>query len=231
VFYASTYRPPVYQSYNTYNTYNTYAAPSAAPSYESAPIPSGDGWDLLSAGDLREARRAFDRAMIARPGDALAAIGYSISTALLERDQEAVAIMRRALREDPEALHEVPQGVRIDDHLRNLALRYEARSQARRDVDDQFMLAVMRYLLGDVHQAFYALDRGLDLGDSDASAANLRSLIRQAMEQPSSRAPVTAPMAPAAAPTAPRGAVPPQENQTSAPVTLVPADSDWDIPF
>ena len=61
---------------------------------------------------------------------------------------------------------------------RALAEHYD--EQARRqygNVDALFMVATLRYLLGNDSAAHYAIDVGINLGDNDESAHILRSLI------------------------------------------------------
>jgi hypothetical protein len=139
------YRPAyVYDSYYTglpyyYDSYDNYpSSPSSDDSgivttYPPAPQvynTSDDGWDLLISGDAREARRVFDRAVAVHPNDGLTQIGYSISAGMLGRYDDAVASMRKALRDDPESLNEVPENDTLDASLRQLLEHYAGDRQA-----------------------------------------------------------------------------------------------------
>jgi thioredoxin-like negative regulator of GroEL len=161
-------------------------------------VSTNDGWGLLADGNARDARRVFDRQMSASQNDGLAHIGYALSAALLERDDEAIAVMRLALRVDPEAIREVPQDQRVHDQIRIVLDRFLDRAdQDPRDVDAHFMIAVLRFMMGDSTLSFFAIDRALDGGDADPAAQNLRLMIREAMEQSAPFVPQTTPSSPA----------------------------------
>jgi hypothetical protein len=187
-YYPVYYSLPTYVYEPVYTSYPDYSTPSY-----SSPVAysSNDGWGLLADGNARDARRAFDRQMNAYQNDGLAYIGYALAAALLNRDDEAVAVMRLAMRIDPESILEVPFDQRLHDQIWfALDLFLDRADRNPQDVDAQFMIAALRFMMGDSTLSFFAIDRALDGGDMDQSAMNLRALIRQAMEE-------TAPFVPA----------------------------------
>jgi hypothetical protein len=144
-----------------------------------AAVPTGNGWELLDRGDPREARRVFTHAVNAHPADALPKIGYALSTALLDRDQEAADVMRQAMRLDPESILDVPQTPAILEQAQSLIDRYRTvgySAMGERDV--HFMMAVMLTLKGELAMAYYTIDTAAERGDVDASAANLKGVLR-----------------------------------------------------
>lgn len=139
-------------------------------------------WELLAAGEAREARRLFDRQMQQYPSDGLPRVGYALAAALLERHDEAQQSMREALRHDPDSLNELPDPVIESAHVQSLLSVYEARAAAdARDIDAMLMLSAMRYVLGDPALAYFAVDTAIERGDSDISARNLKGLIHDAL--------------------------------------------------
>ena len=235
--YYYPYYYPYYYSYSYYPVYSDpvyYAAeetytPAPAPYEEKAAPVSVDPWELLNGGNAREARRLFARQIDQHPNDGLPQIGYAIASTLIDRKLEAISMMRRALKNDAEAIVEIPQAQGVMTAIDDALNEYIAMSDRRADsVDAQFMIAAMRFMLGDTSRAFYAIDRAADWGDKDASAANLHAIIRKAMEQPAAPAP-TAPPA-ESSPTGQPVYMPP----VNAPVEPPPAEpekSPWDIPF
>jgi tetratricopeptide (TPR) repeat protein len=178
---------------------------------------SQEARDLLRDGDAREARRAFDRAVSAYPSDGLPLVGYALSAGLLQRYDEAVDSMRRAMRRDPQSLNEVPQDDDLRQEFKPLLDYFEARlQQSPDDIDANFMIAALRYLTGDEAMAYFSIDRAMEAGDRDVSAVNLKAVIRNALDRgPSDRAPSLsmfeqAPPAPASDPQA-------QENEVEVP--------------
>lgn len=227
-YYPSTYYVPVYSDPVYYSSAQTYT-PAPAPYEKQEPVAeTADAWDLLNSGNPREARRVFAREIDLHPNDGLPQIGYAIASTLIERKIEAIAMMRRALKNDPEAIHEVPQADGVLKAIEDALDEYIEMSDRRADnVDAQFMIAAMRYMLGDVSHAFYAVDRAMDWGDRHDSAANLHAIIRKAMEQPQQPAPQPQPATPAQPAYAPlmMDVAPPQ------PPTIVPDDQPWEVPF
>jgi tetratricopeptide (TPR) repeat protein len=163
-----------------------YAPASAAPA-------GASGWDLLIAGDVHEARRAFDRAMNALPHDGLPQIGLALANGLLDRDAEAVSTMRQAMREDPEAILEVPRDAALMERIEVLLGRYEDRAKRSvSDIDAQFLIAALRVIKGDYAMAYFAIDKVIERGDSDAAAQNLKRVAQAALEKaPSESVPAT----------------------------------------
>jgi tetratricopeptide (TPR) repeat protein len=144
---------------------------------------SQDGWELLGSGDAREARRVFDRAINVYPADGLPLIGYSIAAARLDRHEEAVEYMRRALRTDPEALNEVPQDEQVQQQISQALSVFENRAQSSDDPDSLFMVAALRYLAGEEALAYFAIDRVTDRGYNDASDVNLKAVIQATIDE------------------------------------------------
>jgi hypothetical protein len=137
-----------------------------------------EAWALLAEGAVVRAHDTFDCLARITPDDALPKIGLAIAAGLHDEHGEAVHTMRDALRQDPVSLLDVPAGSRLDEQLHALAEHYD--EQARRqygNVDALFMVATLRYLLGDDSAAHYAIDVGINLGDNDESAHILQSLI------------------------------------------------------
>ena len=140
---------------------------------------------------MREARRAFDRDVQNAPGDGLPQIGYAITAGLLERYDEAVASMRKALRDDPDAFKEAPHDVKIVEQMRTLLTHYRnvTRDNAN-DIDGQFMTAALRHLIGEDALAYYAVSKAIEAGDKDQSVIVLKVLIQRTLDaQPDSSEP------------------------------------------
>jgi tetratricopeptide (TPR) repeat protein len=154
-------------------------------------IAPNDGWELLAQGDAREARRSFDRAREAFPNDGLPRVGYAIACALLDRGDEAVSEMRRVIRDDPDALDEVPQDEALMVQVQHVIDLMNARTQERSDdADAYFMIAALRYVMDEDARAYLAIDMALDRGDRDRSARQLKSMIQQAIERDADQEPV-----------------------------------------
>jgi hypothetical protein len=224
--YYPTYYYPVYSDPIYYSSAEVYT-PAPAP-YETEPAPiTGNAWDLLDEGNAREARRQFAREIDTHPNDGLPQIGYAIASTLIDRKIEATAMMRRALKNDPEAIHEVPQTQGLIQAMEAALDEFVEMSDRRADnVDAQFMIAAMRYMLGDVSRAFFAIDRATDWGDKDASAVNLHGIIRKAMEQPAQPAP-----APSTAPAGQPAYSPMMEFTPVQPPTILPEEKPFQVPF
>jgi tetratricopeptide (TPR) repeat protein len=159
---------------------STYPPSTYPPQLTSA----NDGWEYLASGDAREARRAFDQSVTAYPSDGLPKIGYALSAALLDRDQEAAEYMRRALREDPESLREIPLSEDLRVQLRPLLDEYLRNSkQNPSDVDALLMLAVLHTIDGNDAMAYFAIDRAVDIGDRDVASGNLKRMIQQSLDR------------------------------------------------
>ncbi len=201
-YYAPVYSQPYPVATTTYATYETYSTTTVADAYSTTSM--DQAWQMLANQNYREARRYFDRAMNAHPNDGLAQIGYALAASSIYRNTEAVSMMRRALRNDPEAIRSVPRSAEIDVVLGRLLTQWQDSSNANLDdADAHFMVAALRYMLGDSGRALFAIDRTADLGDTDASSQNLRIIIRQATEagrtqsvSPANSTPPVAPMAP-----------------------------------
>ena len=145
---------------------------------EPCPWTLAAAWDLLARG-RDEAYDAFICLHQDMADEGSAAIGLSLSAALLGLHDEAYAAMREAARIDPEALRYIAADDRIRALIREGAHVYEDLArQAYGDIDALFMVAALRIALGEDVRAGYALDAGSSLGDTDAAVVNLRALIR-----------------------------------------------------
>jgi len=176
------------EPYSTYDAVPQWSESEAADGYtgssgEVTVIAPNDGWELLSQGDAREARRSFDRAREAFPSDGLPRVGYAIASGLVDRADEAVSEMRRVLREDPDALDEVPQDEALMVEVQRLIDAMNVRFQdSNDDVDALFMMASLRYVMDEDARAYLAIDIALDRGDRDRSATQLKSMIQSSIE-------------------------------------------------
>lgn len=148
-------------------------------SLQQCPWTMAAAWDLLA--EYRdEAYEAFGCLAEAMPRDGLAAIGLSLSAALLDRHEEAYAAMRRAIRLDPEAANFLPHDDRIQPLLTEAANHYEQQARiSYGDLDALFMAAALRYMLGEQGAAYYAIDAAITLGDTDTAALQLKAMIME----------------------------------------------------
>lgn len=176
------------QPFSSFDSVPAYT-PSVLGSDDVIDYPVGDdpsltgGWLLLATGQAREARRAFYRETQIRPADGLPLIGYAISAGLLDRYAEAVAVMRDAMGIDPEALSEVPQHDDVFYMVEELLAYYEQQTRLTPgDPNAWYMTAALRYVIGEYTPAYFAIDRAIELGDSDQSALNLKGQIRSMIE-------------------------------------------------
>ena len=150
---------------------------------EPCPQTLAEAWGLLADSRSGEAADAFDCLADAIPDDGLPLVGYALAAALLDEHEVAVANMREALRADPESLRYVPDDERLHGQLMQLVEHYEYRARHQYgDLDALFMVASLWYLLNQEQAAGYAIDVAITLGDRDASALGLRSLIESALE-------------------------------------------------
>jgi len=181
---------PFYDTYN-YSNYSYETVPQATSTiYASAPysptvyVPDpcpetmADAWELLAGGSADAALEAFDCLADVLPDDGLPLIGFALAASLLDEHEDATAVMREALRVDPEALRYVPDDERLHGQLAQLVVHYETRArQQYGDVDALFMVAALWYLLGQEDTAHYAIDIAVTLGDADPSTLSLQALL------------------------------------------------------
>jgi hypothetical protein len=181
-----------YQPYATYlpyssSTYDPYASNGfTTDAYAPEPAPTwsvDQAWDLLADGDFISAREIFGAQIDALPNDAYARIGFGIATAMLGNHEAGTHAVRRAMRDDYEAIRYVPEDPRLAQSLASLAEFYGRRAQDAQygDPDALFMVGAMQYLLGNFEQAHYALEVGREQGDLDGSIVNLRALVEAAV--------------------------------------------------
>ena len=176
--YSGTYYEP--QPY-PYEPLPAYGTPDQA-----APVPLvsiDEAWNLLMAGSFAEAQDGFMGLVIAGLDAGEARVGYAIASALQGKTDAAVTAMRRALREDPGAIRAVPSSAALDDRIRAAMEVFAARVRTTpADVDALFMVASMRYLLGDDAVAYFAIDAAMQHGDLDPSTANLAKVLEEGMK-------------------------------------------------
>lgn len=143
-----------------------------------------DGWDMLASGDVHEARRVFMRAADDAAADGLPQVGFALASAKLERWTEALLAMRRAMRIDADALNKVPDDPIVVEAVQaSLEHFNKALKQMPNDADALFMVAAMQFLTGEDASAFLTIETALEKGDKDESAANLKRLIRAALDE------------------------------------------------
>ena len=153
--------------------------------YTPDPCPGtvADAWELLVGGSSGAALEAFDCLAGLLPDDGLPLIGYALAASQRDEHEDAIAVMREALRVDPESLRFVPDDERLRGQLMQLVEHYEYRARHQYgDVDALFMVAALWYLLNQEQTAYYAIDVAVTLGDGDASTLNLKSMIESAWE-------------------------------------------------
>ena len=166
--------------YGTSTTYITFGTQLPFDWHGPAPCSATgtEAWALLTDGQAVAAHRAFECLSPAVPDDGYLLVGLAISAAAIGEHDHAVTAMRTAMRVDPVALLEVPGSDRLDVLLSDTADHYDARARAGYgDVDALFMVAALRYLLGQHHIAHYAIEIAVTLGDVDPSTHNLKGLI------------------------------------------------------
>lgn len=140
----------------------------------------GDGWALIAADEAGAARNAFAIEAESHPDEGLPKAGYAISSAALGDDARAHRAMRRALRFEPKALHDVPVDDPLRDRLGALIERYEQRIRdGHGSPDDQFMVAALAYVRGDYELAEARVDGAVESGDSDPTTLALKGLIAE----------------------------------------------------
>lgn len=192
------------------SSHQAYEPPNA-PAAAAPQLRANDGWVLLMTGDAREARRAFDREIVNSPGDGLPQIGYALAAGAMERYDDAIAAIRKAVREDPDSFREVPHDGRIADQIRGLLTHYRNVTREKPDdVNALFMSAALRYMMGEDALGYFAISKGIAAGDKDESAEILRAALQRALDaEPEtvtvpSAAPASEPATAPAGPTAPR---------------------------
>ena len=161
-----------------------YYAPVTQITYEPL-LPSIDeGWALLADGTFEEALGVFSELLYALPEEASPRIGYAIASGMLYRNGAAISAMRRAIIDDAHALLDVPIEPLITEHYRWLLEHFSERvREDAEDIDGLFMVAVMRFILEEPTQAYFAIDLAMRRGDEDHSAENLKALISDVIEQ------------------------------------------------
>lgn len=179
---------PWYLHYGlTWPTYITqYHSWYGVASYEPQPCWAtlAEAWELLAERRAAAAHDAFDCLSQALPNDGLPMIGFALSAAQLDLPEIAVETMREAMRVDPEALHYVPDDDRLAQEVSDRVQYYEDRARhTYGDVDALFMVAALRYMLGELPAADYALDVAITLGDVEVSTFKLKAIIESALAE------------------------------------------------
>jgi len=140
-------------------------------------------WALLADGQAAAAFQAFKCLSQTVPDDGYLLVGLALAAAAIDEHDLAVTALRTAMRVDPVSLLDVPGGDRLDVLLSNAANYYDARARAGYgDVDALFMVAALRYLLGQDAFAHYAIEIAITLDDDDPSTRNLKGLIEASPE-------------------------------------------------
>ena len=122
------------------------------------------------------------------PDDGYLLVGLAIAATSANDHDRAVTALRTAMRVDPVSLLDVPRGDGLDRLLVAAADNYDARARSNYgDVDALFMVAALRYLLGEDAAAHYAVGIAIAIGDDDASSRNLKGLIEASPEDPALR--------------------------------------------
>ena len=85
--------------------------------------------------------------------------------------------MRRALRNEADALHYVTLDNRLQTSVSTLADRYARSSVYGNDADRYFLLASLYFLLNNPQAAYDSLIQGQKAGDDSVSAKNLEHLV------------------------------------------------------
>ena len=141
-------------------------------------------WSLLGEGQIETAQEMFAAIVAQMPYEGEARVGYAVTTALLGDGERAVALMRRALMDDPKALYDVPPDAAVREKIELLLEAYSALVRADlANTDMLLMAASLRFILEDYPGAFFASDAGLKAGDDSESALNLHALLREVMFQ------------------------------------------------
>jgi len=146
-----------------------------------APATIDEAWQLLVDGFLTEAREMFVEIGTRYPFEGEPQIGYAIAAGLLHDDEAAAFALRKAMTDQPEAIVLVPQNLAMQGHLERLLDRWEEKSRVEPSADAMFMIAALRFMLQDEATAYFAVDEAINAGDDDASARNLKDIIRASM--------------------------------------------------
>lgn len=137
-----------------------------------------EAWTLLADGLTAAAYEAFECLAMTVPADGSLLVGLALSAAFAGEHDLAVTALRAAMRNDPVSLLDVPVSDPIDALLAAAADHYDARARGSYgDADALFMVAALRYLLGQDHAAHYAIEVAVTVGDDDDSTGNLKGLI------------------------------------------------------
>ncbi len=170
-------------SYNT-TTYVVYDEPLTYTIPEPALPSIDDAWAHLRDGYIEASLAMFSELVYALPYEGAPRIGYAITTGLLDRDSAAMDAMRRALIDEPEALRWVPDDPEMREQILILLGVYADRAREDfGDVDALFMVAALRFMLGEAADAYFAVDTAIINGDEDASAVNLKAMINRELQE------------------------------------------------
>ncbi len=140
-------------------------------------------WALLASDRPQDALQEFALQAAGEPTKGAPKIGYALASAMAGDLAKGAWAMRRALHIDADAMHYVEIDQQLRPRVEQLADEYqEAQDPPTANSDMTFMLAALRYLLGNVDAAHDAMRRLVHEGDSSTSARNLRQLIEKEKE-------------------------------------------------
>jgi len=168
--------------------YNRYATPpyssgdddSSGSTYQNRTYDRdvGNGWTLLGNNQASAALSNFGRQAQASPSKGSPKVGYALASADLGRLDKGVWAMRRALKTDPDALHDVALDRYLDAKVQQIIQQYEKQqAYSSRDADTAFMLASLHFLRRDMKAARNHIHQAMRAEDRSASTINLRALI------------------------------------------------------
>lgn len=144
-------------------------------------------WALLAAGYDQQAMSDFFELGQAQPGNPGHEVGYALSQAFLGLDESAVVAMRQALRSRAEALLLVPTDETLRRRLYLLADRLRDRARTLEGTapgqDALFLLAAVQAILYDNANAYFSVNRAIELGDRDPASLNLKNMVQSRLEQ------------------------------------------------
>lgn len=152
----------------------------------SAPASSGGsenpmrspGWSVLAAGNYSGALADFAVEAESNPTRGVPKVGYALSAAAGGDLGRGVSAMRRAFLIDPHSVEYVVIDDRLRPQVEQLVSRYEQHPESA-GPDSAFMVASLRYLLGDMETARISIAQAAQTGDRSDSARNLKQLIDQ----------------------------------------------------
>jgi len=175
--YSATNSRNVVAYNSTHNTYSPSTTSSNTPVYGTDPGVNGRGWSLLAEGHDESALTYFATAAQSHPRNSIPKVGYALSAAGSGNLSRGIWAMRRAARIDPEGMRYLQLSDAHAGRVRHLLGQYQSRIEDSHYADDAFMVAALKYLLGELNGANAALTLATQYGDTSASTRNLAHLI------------------------------------------------------